>query len=292
MVDSIEALYKNHYINVPFSVSRKKIEGAVQAFLNFLNLPDQTKHHIDLRISPLHRRGDLGFVHKDSKSGIYDTKDYFHYHPIIDDSYSGFMDANPVVKEFIMRAHPIWDAVYATTRETLLLLEQNNTKVLHKVFDTDEPHIVLRFLKYYYVNPGEYLAKPHFDAGSFTVAIAESGPGLRIGSNPDDLEAVTHRENNAIFFISSNIKRVVDDERLVPAWHDVIQVNKSKSIEGFSRWAVVAFIDGHSVESPSREETHKVHEIEDTPEVTVVGCLQSSNSFCINGGNECDLNDL
>jgi hypothetical protein len=173
----------------------------------------------------------------------------------------------------------------------LLSLEKNNTGILEKIFDSDVPHVVLRFLKYYYQNPGEYLAKPHFDAGSFTVAVAESGPGLRIGTNPDDLEPVTHEENNAIFFISSNINRISDDKRLVPAWHDVVQLDGSKSTDSFSRWALVAFVDGHSVESLSREETHKYNNI-NIPEATIIGCQEGTYSFCIDGFEQCGLNDL
>jgi isopenicillin N synthase-like dioxygenase len=290
-VENTLDLYKKPYINIPFPVSRKEIEEAMESFFDFLDLPEEKKHHINMKISPLHRRGDLGFVHKDSKAGIYDSKDYFHYHPIIDDTYLNFIDENHEIKEFILNAHPIWDAIYQATQDVFLSLEQNNTEILEKIFDSDFPHIVLRFLKYYYKNPGEYLAKPHFDAGSFTVAVAESGPGLRIGTNPDDLESVTHEENNAIFFISSNINRILDDERLVPAWHDVVQLNESRSTESFSRWAIVAFIDGHSVESLSREETHKFNNI-NTPEVTIIGCQEGSYSFCMDGFDQCGLNDL
>lgn len=286
----IEKLYEKPYINIPFPVTRSQIEEAMNSFFAFLELPDDQRSHIKMKISPKHRRGDLGFTHKDSKSGIYDTKDFFHYHPVINKKYAEFMQKNPLVKDFLNNAIPLWDAVYNVTHETLSYFEETNPGTIQLVFDSDVPHIVLRFLKYYYQNPGEYLAKPHFDAGSFTVAVAESGPGLRIGTNPDDLEPVVHKENNVIFFISSNIEKIIEDERLVPAWHDVVQLNESRTNESFSRWALVAFIDGHSVESLSREETHKFTNIDSSSrEVSVIGCVSGQYSFC--AYDECPLGD-
>ncbi|HJD60962.1 MAG TPA: hypothetical protein LFV90_02160 [Rickettsia endosymbiont of Columbicola hoogstraali] len=74
------------------------------------------------------------------------------------------------------------------------------------------------------------------------------------------MEVVRHEENKAIFFISSNFRKIIDNELLKPAWHDVIQLVKSEIGKSFSRWAIVAFmafIDRHSVEALPRSETHK-----------------------------------
>ena len=133
-MNTIRDLYEKPYINIPFPVSRKEIEEAMESFFDFLDLPEEIKSHIDLDISPLHRRGDLGFAHKDSKAGIYDSKDYFHYHPTIDDTYLDFIGNNHEVKEFIVNAHTIWDAIYSVTKDVLLSLEKNNTGILEKIF--------------------------------------------------------------------------------------------------------------------------------------------------------------
>jgi isopenicillin N synthase-like dioxygenase len=119
------------------------------------------------------------------------------------------------------------------------------------VFDTEEPHIVLR-LVYYQAHPQqEILARPHFDAGSFTLAIAESAPGLRIGSKQENLELVPYDKNGMIFMLGANCGRMVPHEKLLPSWHDVIRLDNLTT-----RWELVAFIDGHSVESPSLHDTH------------------------------------
>lgn len=257
-VQDIEKLYRKPYINLPFPIDKSQIEEAMNSFFDFLELPEDQKNHIGMKISSKHRRGDVGFRHRDSSDDIYnDSKDFFHYHPVIDKEYAEFINSNPVVKRFIQNASPIWSEVYKISKNILMHFEQSNPGTVERVFGTDVPHILLRFLRYDYTKAGLYLAKPHFDAGSFTMAIAESGPGLRIGTNPDDLEPVVHKENNAIFFVSSNYKKILDDKRLKPAWHDVIQVDESKIDKSFSRWAMVAFIEGHSIEALTRKETHK-----------------------------------
>jgi len=255
---NIKDLYDKPYIHVPFSIGKLQIEKAVSAFFEFLNCPLDEKQHINLKISPLHRRGELGFTHRNPEDHIYnDSKDFFHYHPVIQEKYADFIDSNLIIKHFLEQAHPIWEAVYMCVKSILSKFENSHPGTLDKILDSQTPHIILRFLRYDYIKSSLYLAKPHFDSGSFTLAIAESNPGLRIGTNPQDLELVTHKENQAIFMIASNISKIIDNDNLKPGWHDVIQIDHSKIDQSFSRWAIVAFIDGHSVESLSRHETHK-----------------------------------
>lgn len=257
---NIQDLYQKPYISIPFSIEKTQIAKAIHSFTDFLDLPDTIKNHIDFKISPLHRRGDIGFKHRDAQDDIYnDSKDFFHYHPLIEKHYLDFIDSNKTVKEFLQQASLIWEKVYSTVRHILSHFEKNYPGTLAKVFDTDTPHILLRFLRYEYPHSGMNLEKPHFDAGSFTLAIAESKPGLRIGTHPDDLELVTYQENSAIFMISRNFKKIVNDSRLKPAWHDVIQTDESSLGQAFSRLAIIAFIDGYNVKSLERNETHKFY---------------------------------
>lgn len=129
----------------------------------------------------------------------------------------------------------------------------------HKVLSFIEGLVhskVLRFLSYEWDKTQENLAVPHYDAGSFTLAIAESCPGLRIGSNPKDLKEVTHQEGTAVFFLGGNFLNLIPSSSLKRGWHDVIMTNKENVGESHARWAVVMFIDGHSIEAPSRADLH------------------------------------
>lgn len=251
-------LTEKSYISVPFNVSRKSIDEAVEAFFQFLNLSNEIKSHINFTIAPNHRRGEVGFVHRSPEDDAYrDSKDFFHFHPAVFSRYPKFLQEQPIVNEFMEKAMPIWSYAYKTTFDLLKIFEQQYPDSVTKIFDAKEPHIILRFLKYDWSESGKYVAKPHFDAGSFTLAIAESKDGLRIGDSPDNLISVNHKDKRAIFMLSSNFKKVINSDVFKPAWHDVIQVENKYIGKPYARWAVVAFIEADGVEALSREETHK-----------------------------------
>lgn len=259
---SLEEIYKSlqtrFFVPVPFPMERKALEEAIQAFFTFLEEPDPIKSHINFSIAPLHRRGDVGFKHRDATDHIYDdNKDFFHYHPALFEHYQDFLEANPAVLNFVLKAKPIWDLTYQVVGALFKTFDPDFPGVYNSIFNTKHPHIVLRFLKYEWHSAGKYLAKPHYDAGSFTLAIAESCPGLRIGSCQNNLVIVEHRPETAIFMIASNVEKVIKTDKLLPGWHDVIQLDDSKIGKSFARWAIVVFIDGHGVEALSRAETHK-----------------------------------
>lgn len=259
---STDQLYKSlqthFFVPVPFPMENKLLTEAIQAFFRFLEEPEEVKTHIDFSIAPLHRRGDVGFKHRDAENHIYDdNKDFFHFHPALFEKYKDFLDKNPVVHNFVLKARPIWELTSQTIGAVLKAFEPDFPGIHNRVFDTEYPHLLLRFLKYEWHSSGKYLAKPHYDAGSFTLAIAESNPGLRIGSCQENLKAIEHQPNTALFMVASNVQKVMETDKLLPAWHDVIQMDENQIGKAFARWAIVAFIDGHSIEALPRTETHK-----------------------------------
>lgn len=257
----IRQLKKNSYFEVDFDLPNSQLMSAIQAFFKFLELPEEIKTSIDFSIAPKHRRGDVGYRHRDPNDHIYnDSKDFFHFHPAIFETAQEFLSENLVVKDFMEQSLPIWEKVYDTTHQILSIFETQYPNTLAKVFDTKHPHILLRFLKYNWKESKKHLAKPHFDAGSFTLAITESCTGLRIGSNPDNLKPVAHHQQSALFMFASNFKKVIDTDELHAGWHDVIQMDETKIGQPYARWALVAFIDAHNVEALPRSETHKWYE--------------------------------
>lgn len=258
--DIYKSLAEHAYVNVPFPVEPSFFDSAVEAFFKFLEEPKPTRQYIHFSIAPLHRRGDVGFVHRNPADHIYnDSKDFFHFHPAIFEKYGDFLEKHPVVNDFMLKAQPVWEAAYQTVLTILKTFEPTFSGICAKVFDTKHPHLLLRFLRYDWQECGNLLAKPHFDAGSFTLAIAESGPGLRIGNSPENLRHVDHRPSNAIFMLSSNFQKIMDTDQLSAGWHDVVQVDETLIGKPFARWAIVAFIDAHGVEALPRTETHKWH---------------------------------
>ena len=120
------------------------------------------KNYIDFTIAPLHRRGDVGFKHRDPNDHLYnDCKDFFHFHPALFERYGVFLQTHPVVLDFVRKAKPIWELVYKTVRDILQVFEKQFPGIVDKVFATDDVHVLLRFLRYNLQESGKYLAKPH-----------------------------------------------------------------------------------------------------------------------------------
>lgn len=253
-------LKEQAYVPVSFPLGKADFDQAIETFFAFLKEQEHVKKHISFTVSQKHRRGDIGFVHRDPKDHMYnDSKDFFHFHPAIFRHYGTFIQEHPVVRSFLEAALPIWDATRKTVHTLLSVLEEAYPGTISRVFGgMGEEHIMVRFLKYNWQKSGKYLAKPHFDAGSFTLAMAESTPGLRIGAAPDDLKPVTHAEHQALFMLSSNVDKAFGTSTdLPPGWHDVVQLNDKMIGQPLARWAIVAFIDAKEVETVSRDETHK-----------------------------------
>lgn len=252
-------LNENYFAAVPFAYDHDFCTDAMESFFRFLELPARERNLFKGKLSNKHRRGDLGLVYrqKSEREGYNDSKCFFHYHPKLRQLHEKEINANPVVKDFMDRADLIWREVYRTLDLTLGRLEQKFPGIKDKVLKTAEPHILVRFLRYDIQTPGHYLAKPHFDAGSMTFAIAESKPGLRMGSGPENLKLVDHKDKQALFFLAANIGQLIDPTPLKPGWHDVIHVGEKPSDNKYERWALVAFIDGHDTTGAPEALTHK-----------------------------------
>lgn len=256
----LKELQEQAYTTVPFPIERKELEEAMEGFMQYIELPDTIKSHINMTIAPAHRRGDVGYKRRNAKEDRYnDNKDFIHYHPAVLDQYAEFIAKHPVIASFFEKAQPIWQAANDVVEQSLEILDAKYPGSYDKVFTTDEHvHVLLRFLRYDWEAGGKYLAKPHFDAGSFTLPIAESCGGLRIGACPETLTPVEHASGSALFMLASNYKTVLpEDCGISPGWHDVIQVDESLIGKPFARWAIVAFVEAHGVEALTRTETHK-----------------------------------
>ena len=125
------------------------------------------------------------------------------------------------------KASPIWQAARDCATDILKELSHLYPGLMDRFFTEEEPHVLLRFIRYHWQESHENLAKPHYDAGSCTLAIAESEKGLRIGADQDTLKLIEHAPGEALFFLSSNFQRLVADATLKPAWHDVVQLDKT-----------------------------------------------------------------
>jgi isopenicillin N synthase-like dioxygenase len=153
-------------------------------------------------------------------------------------------------------AKPLFAKVKAKMQEVVLALNTDYSGLADTFLPTDrEPLVFLRLLAYERMDPGEFLAKGHYDRGACTLAIAESAPGLRIGKGPEDLKEVVREPNQVPFFPGLTLQESTGPE-LAPSWHDVIQKEEHLLNEKTARWAIVGFLGAWNQRNLSWQETH------------------------------------
>jgi hypothetical protein len=253
------SLLNQSYYQIPFAIPRQTIITAVENFFEFLNLSNSVKSTIDFKLREENRRGDIGYKKRIASDDDYrDDKEFFHFHPEIFNRYQYLIDEQPIISSFLNVAYDIWFAAESTVKTLLQQLEEQFSGCVEAIFPSGKSETILRFLRYDWQACGRYLAKPHYDAAAISLAIAEDKPGLRIGIDSRSLQLLEHQKDHAIFFISSNYKRVFGAQcPFKPAWHDVIQVDEKKIGYPYSRWAVVAFFIPYGVAELPRSFTHQ-----------------------------------
>jgi len=256
-VDSIVAeIAREHVAHVPFPLSHAELSDAAEKYMAFLDLPDEVKQSFSVKGGFEHNYGVLGYKDRRNELGM-DKKEFFHYHPGIEEYFSDNPHrTKPAVHSFIEAARAL-DAAAASTLRTLLgVLSQKYPRAQDEYFSGNNRRTLLRFLKYDVAGKGNFLAKAHYDSGGCTLALAESAPGLRVGTVSEDLKPVSHTDHTALFMPGLYFHEVTDTT-FHPVWHDVIQTEENTHSETTARWAIVFFADGESQkERPSREEVY------------------------------------
>jgi len=241
-----------NYTLVSFPLSQNDFNNAVSHFFEFLTLPDDIKNQFQSNIVREDEESFVGYIKREKAKQVdtatskvfYDQKEYFHYNRYAEKHFKDLiLGGDKRVKTFFDSARTIYEHAEVVA---IHIIEELNTEFpeLKEKFMPDgvEPHFYLRFLKYYTSGKGSFLAKGHYDQGGYTLALAESAPGLRIGKNEENLQEVVHRDGRAVFMPGFQL-RFFTSEEFTPAWHDVIQKDEDTHDKETARWAVVFFVD-------------------------------------------------
>lgn len=254
-VDSIlSEIQRDHIAHVPFPLSHEELRGAAEKYMAFLTLADEAKQSFSLQGGFEHNYGLLGYKDRRIEEGM-DRKEFFHYHPSIEKYFSDNPHTHePAFQSFIEAARTI-DAAAAETLHTFLgVLSEKYPDIQKEYFPGNHRRTILRFLKYDIAGKGNFLARGHYDSGGCTLALAESAPGLRVGTVTEDLTPVTHTDHTALF-MPGLCFYTVTDTTFHPVWHDVVQASEDTHSDTTARWAIVFFADGESQkERPSHDE--------------------------------------
>ncbi len=241
------------YAIVPCVVSPQDIQVAVLAFQRFLSLPEEAKTSVHAQLYAGDRGSHIGYRRREPAEGAVDRKVYFHFNRYACDAFPD--PQHNFVASLLDRAWALYEPLEAQARLLVSLFAERQPDILEQFFPRGQhPACTLRFLQYDAQPPGKFLATGHTDRSSFTIALAESKPGLRIGTSPSDLRPVRRNPGEGVFFAGERLKQSLG-HRYVPAWHDVADEPDETNHE--PRWAIILFFSPPGPNEMTFEENHR-----------------------------------
>jgi len=250
---------ERNYAAVPFALSHEELSSAAEQYLGFLKIDQPTKEKFYCVLDHKDDASQIGYVRRKQEElsyGTLDDKEYFHFNEHADEKFAPLLTGGVEVASFWSQAKKIYVAARSAFAEIMYAMETEFPGIYHEFFPPGKrPKFYLRFLKYNVRGLGGTLARGHYDRGGFTLALAESDPGLRMGKNDKNLKEVEHKRGHAIFMPALKAPKITSPE-FHPTWHDVIQKREVKPGEETARWAIVFFADPYNMEPVSAVETH------------------------------------
>ncbi|MEK6940435.1 MAG: hypothetical protein AABW49_00865 [Nanoarchaeota archaeon] len=245
------------YAMVDFGIPGDQLKKAADAFIGFLDIPEHLLFDMFLwhpNVPHDSKNGEIGYVRRKKRKGHYDNKRLFHYSPLLEDKIA-IQDGR--ADPFLRHAKQIYQESCITLNRILSALSFKYPAIRDKFYDDSiYPRFFLRFIAYDPETKGEYIATNHIDSGGITIAIAESTPGLRIGSKDGPKTMIEHHDGKAIFMPACTFPDATEGGFLPQAWHDVIQINSKPYSDGIARWAIVFFADLAMQETIPVTKTH------------------------------------
>jgi isopenicillin N synthase-like dioxygenase len=244
------------FARIPFVLDQSKIDPVIKTLFAFFALPDETKNRFAFRLIPEDRGTEVGYWTRSRAEGSLDNRGYFHYNEYADERFRVEAADCPELISFMDAVRPLFLEAQDKMKEVVRTLDVDYPGLYDNLFPSDRhPLVLLRLLAYERMEPGDFLAKGHYDRGTCTLAIAESAPGLRIGKGPEDIKEVTREPNTALFFPGLTFNEYTSPE-FIPSWHDVIQKEEYILNEQTARWAIVLFNGCWTQRNMSWQEAH------------------------------------
>jgi hypothetical protein len=262
-----QELAENMYLPVAVDIGQSDLSEAIRAYREFLQLPaefhEATRFRLDERkntqfgqferVPGINNKGGEGVPAED-------VKDLFHFGALTRQVVEARLQDMPsATRDFLDAAEDIYWASARTCRNAFEQIDDFSVGLVGLHFDERAPlNHHLRFIAYY-ENDGECLATGHFDRSVGTVHLGTSHRGLRIGTNPSDLQLYEGQADQSLFFLGvgwnalSAYHRAGGSAPLRPMYHDVVQLPEQGIDDKLLRWAVVMFFNPYQLDTTPAE---------------------------------------
>lgn len=249
-------LAKDHFARIPFTKDNEHLAPIIEKFFAFMALPEETKKRFSFRLIPEDRGTEVGYWTRSRATGALDNRGYFHYNEYADERFRAEGSDCPELIAYMDAVRPLFLEGQEAMKEVIRSVDTKFPGIYDTIFPVDRhPLLLLRMLAYERMEPGDFLAKGHYDRGFCTIAIAESAPGLRIGTTPEDVKLVEHQPNIALFFPGLTMQDYTSTD-FIPSWHDVIQQEEHILNNQTARWAIVLFSGAWGQRNMTWQEAH------------------------------------
>lgn len=249
-------IQEKHHAVVPFPIPRAKLQEAIDVYIRFLALPLEVKEPIYFKVDPENRGTEVGYKRYRRELGNTDNREYFHYHALADERFAEYATRIPELAALLDAMKGVYVEAKETLRQTLTQFEERFPGITELILPPNKiPLLFVRFLKYDRMEPGDFLAKGHYDRGTCTLAISESAPGLRMGLGDADLKPVAHEDQQALFMPGIKFPDITSPE-FPPTWHDVVQQTDDGFRDDIARWAIVFFAGHENMGTITYEDAH------------------------------------
>lgn len=251
---------ERNYATVSFPLPHKEFVYAANNYLGFLGLSQKEKEIFFCILNHKDDASQIGYVRRTQEQEDYgklDDKEYFHYNEHAKERFASLLkNPHPQITAFWKSAEKIYDEARLAFSHVMRAFDTEFPGIYKEFFPSGlKPKFYLRFLKYNVRGLGKTLARGHYDRGGFTLALAESDPGLRMGKNDKDLREVEHGRGHVLLMPAYKANKITSGD-FRPTWHDVIQKKEPKPGEETARWAIVFFADPYNMGPVNEFETH------------------------------------
>jgi len=252
----INQLKEKPYAEIPIPISRRQIEKAADAFIVFLSLPQEVKQKFNFIIEPEGdwRSSKSGYWLYEKEKGATDDKEFFHYNEFVDEHCKELLNLNnEKINNFLNEARNMYNETKKLFQEFMKTFDKEHPGIYEKFFPKGQKsRFILRFNAYPKQN-NQTIALPHYDRGSFTLALGQSNQGLQIGWNDKDISLITHKNGIGLFMPGISFHNITS-KVFKPAWHNAIQTTDYN--ENFTRWSIVFFANYVGMPNVSYETAH------------------------------------
>src|SRR3990167_7547937 len=153
---------ERNYADTEFGLGKEELDTAAKEFISFIDLPPETKKEFYFKIEQNDRKAELGYLNHKREKGNTDSKEYFHYHPMVDEAFGESVKKYSSVSSFFAAAQKIYnEAVFSLAESAPGLRIGKSDKDLKEVFHKNKSALFMPAMDFWRITTPEFTPAWH-----------------------------------------------------------------------------------------------------------------------------------